>query len=713
MNRQKINFQNFINPLLWQKQELIKKIPELEYYFVNIYSAELKYNIPFLPIRCFRDFDLYVPHSHEKLFRSFVSSGSTNAVRARHSFSQSRLNDYEHYASLGFKNFLIRHDILDPLIISLIPQLKEWPDSSLSAMITMFQKQGLYIEWSNPENFLTILKSIPYKKNVIIFGTTFHHLQLIHSFDTSEKNMQRKILFQNLNLSIIDTGGTKGKTQDFSLREIKTILTKFYSSDTSGATHKNLLTKKINFFSEYGMCELSSQAWSLYRNHNGTFVANETLMPFAIDLKSFEILSTKKTGFLGFIDSLNYESYPAIITEDVGYIISHKNKTFKLLGRSPDATVKGCSLNIKNFQFSNQSMHQRADHKKKKILNLKCSYIKQLKNKGNFFDDIEANLNKSYWKAWDISDLKRTLISIHHLLDSQYLDTGDKTLEHKIFNDKNVLIISAANTPISFVYPFIISALNHARTIVLKIPSIRLNDPLSKTIRAQIIDLYKYLTTFFTETKFYLSTSKSLENSFNDYDCLFVFGTDETVKIIRQRTSKNTKIFGFGDIKNAFIIDSERHTPKFLQDICSAWYGRGCLTPICLFVESSIAQSYYINFFKLLSETMAMRFALFKKVHFHAHNLLNLHARFKKIGLDTSCILHSNCVAMVDLSKYSVELIQTLDLDFSIGGCGFVLILPYAMKDYISGLSVDSIFPTIFEFSQKLTPETNQDSESM
>lgn len=716
MNIQKRNYQNFISVLLSQKKMLIKKIPELKYYFIDIYYPKLKQYIPFLPIGCFRDFDLYASPFSEKPSQLFVSSGSTNSVRARHSFSKKRIDDYGHHATEGLKKFLNHHKLVEPIIVSLIPDPDEWPESSLSAMIKMFENKGTQVFWCKPETFLSTLKNIVPGKNVIIFGTTFHHLQLINSFNTTEKKAQKNLLFQNLNLSIIDTGGTKGKTEAFSLRETKKIFTEFYSLNSSRDLDKKLSNQKIKFFSEYGMCELSSQAWSLSADHNNTFIANKTLIPFAIDLKSFKILSHRQTGFLGFIDTLNYESYPAIITEDLGYIISHKDKSFKLLGRSPDATIKGCSLNIKNFQFSDQSTNPILDYKQNKILRLKRSKINEFKNNVENFNNIQNKLNKSYWNIWNIENLKTSLESVFDLFDGQNFNIGkntDQNLEHKIFKDKNILLISAANTPISFVYPLLIAALNDAGTITLKIPSIRLNDPLSKKIRNQIIDLYKYLAMEFRKTKFYLSTSKSLENNFHNYDCIFAFGTDETLKVINQRASQNTKIFGFGDIKNAFIINSNAHTPKFLAEICSAWYGRGCLTPICLFVESETPQDYCQNFFHLFSEIMAERFASLRKVHLHAHNLLNFQACLKKNGLNTSCVLSSDFVAVIDLSKYSMELIQKLNLDFSIGGCGLVFVLPHAAKAYMPGLSFDSMFPTIFEFSKKLAPETNQDSLSI
>jgi len=299
--------------------------PELEPFFVPIQITDVGV-VDFLPIRAFRDFCVFTgtPNAHNTIF---LSSGSTNEKRAQHVFSPARLAQYALNAAQHFESFLSWHGFSkNSSIVSLVPKPTQWPQNSLAAMIDMFAQQGFLIRYVDAESDSYAWQL---EDNSIVFGTTFQHL-LVKCKGACKR------------LAIIDTGGTKGRTIAMSLAETQKIFYERYNKPDT-----------FLFLSEYGMCELGSQAWSAAPCHDGSFYAAKTLFPFALDLNLRMALPTGQKGFLAFIDLINLqESYPAIITEDLGCLLDAEKHLFQFHHRAPHATLKGCSLNVKeNFNF--------------------------------------------------------------------------------------------------------------------------------------------------------------------------------------------------------------------------------------------------------------------------------------------------------------------------------------------------------------------------
>jgi hypothetical protein len=59
------NKNKIIENIFLQKEKLIQKIPNIKHYFMDIYVSEFKATLPFLPIRCFRDFNLHTDYTPE------------------------------------------------------------------------------------------------------------------------------------------------------------------------------------------------------------------------------------------------------------------------------------------------------------------------------------------------------------------------------------------------------------------------------------------------------------------------------------------------------------------------------------------------------------------------------------------------------------------------------------------------------------------------
>ncbi|KAB8040555.1 hypothetical protein GCL60_01155 [Silvanigrella paludirubra] len=669
-----------LQKMMKQKQSLIALNPKLHNFFTDIFftSSGLKTKIPFLPIRCFRDFNLHTQAASDK-DTIFYSSGSTNTIQAKHIFTEERLNLYSKNSCIGFERFLDLHDLKrDIPIISLIPPTDIWTKSSIAAMIGMFKNNGFNLEYcdveSNPQNIEKLLLNPKYCENIIIFGTTFHHL-IVAEYVQKNKLTQ---IFKGQKLNIIDTGGTKGRTQSFNLQETIQIVKESYSNPSD-----------FSFLSEYGMCELSSQAWSLKKIHDGSFQCNQTLTPIVVNLNENKVLGEGEYGFLAFFDFINMESWPSIITEDIACIIDQKEGIFHLRGRSPDATLKGCSLNVKDsfFFLDIKKENENTDVKTNQITSQK-----QFKSQEDIHKFIQT-LNPSFWTSFCWSDLAESLICWNEI----QVKNSTKLAE------KNILIISSANIPIAWLYPTKVASLMGAKSVHIKLPSLRNEDPFANKIRSKIEDLVEKLKPYFFPTEIVIEKSRSLSKDYHNFDSVIVFGTDTTIQTFKKLLSgKNTHLIPQGDIKNSLIINLHYSTEEVAK-LCSLWHGRGCLTPICLFMSGRDENNTlnWIQEFQLILENNFMERYKEEGIiskFIHDTQLLYTKAIIKNLGLEMEKTIFSGKLTHVfNLTKLTKDEILHSRLDFSFGGSGFVFVLDESVKPFFPQLSSEKIIPTLLD----------------
>ncbi len=669
---------DILKHMVKQKQALITVNPKLQSFFIDIYfsNPNIKNNLPFLPIRCFRDFNLHVGSELDEN-TIFYSSGSTNMIQAKHTFTPQRLDLYAKHSLDGFKRFLKKQNLDKNIpIISLIPPKEIWNKSSLAAMISMYKSFGINIIYCDVEkdctNLNKLLANSSLYNQVVIFGTTFHHLLVT---EYVQKNNIDK-LFKGNKLVIIDTGGTKGRTQNFSLEETKVIFKKTY-----GAVNDFL------FLSEYGMCELASQAWSCKSPHDGTFICNKTLVPIAINLKERKILKINEVGFLGFIDSLNMESWPSIITEDIGSVIDHEEGIFKLNGRSPEATLKGCSLNVReSFFFSEFDFETNTPQSQP----IKITALENFHSPADVFSFIET-LDSKVWTSFCWADLSTTLFS----WNESEIKNNEK------LKGKNILIISSANIPITWVYPARIAQLLGANSVHIKLPSLRNDDLVVNRVRAKIEDLAEKLAAYLYPTQIIVEKSRNLSNDLSYFDAAIVFGTNITIETFTKKLKNSkTHLIPQGDVKNSLKVGLQYSTEEVAK-LCSLWLGRGCLTPICLFMSGRSEEQthdWLKEFQQVLEQNFTERFQLegLSKDFIHSTHLLYTESIVKNLGLDPNESVSSGKIAQViNLTKLSAEEILRSRLDFSFGGCGFVFALDESLKSIFPQFASEKVVPTL------------------
>jgi hypothetical protein len=152
-------------------------------------------------------------------------------------------------------------------------------------------------------------------KKVLLFGVTFALLDWAEKFPGRYKG-----------LTIIETGGMKGRRKELIREELHAILNDRLQPD---AIH-----------SEYGMTELFSQAYSL---SDGIFMCSPSMKILRRDsYDPFRVTREKGRGLANVIDLANLASCSFIATQDVCYL--HDNGSFEILGRSDNSDIRGCNL---------------------------------------------------------------------------------------------------------------------------------------------------------------------------------------------------------------------------------------------------------------------------------------------------------------------------------------------------------------------------------
>ena len=149
----------------------------------------------------------------------------------------------------------------------------------------------------------------------ILFGVSYALL------DLAEKHR-----FNLKHTTVFETGGMKGRRKEISKRELHSILCNAFGTDSIA--------------SEYGMCELFSQAYAV---SDGSFrcppwmkvIVKETNDPFSECKQG-------KSGIINIIDLANIDSCSFIATEDLGRI--NTDGSFEVLGRADNSVIKGCNL---------------------------------------------------------------------------------------------------------------------------------------------------------------------------------------------------------------------------------------------------------------------------------------------------------------------------------------------------------------------------------
>lgn len=280
---------------------------------VDIQKINRLSEIPFLPIEAYKYRDIKTGQWESECI--FESSGTTNDKR-----SVQHVNSLEWYHTIcayGFnKNF---GNMDDFVFLALMPHYLEQKNSSLITMLKYFMKYNP-VELSEAfylNDFIKLSKDIDVAvrsgKKIILFGVSFALLELVQHFQ-----------FEAANITVIETGGMKGRRNELSKSELQKNLNKGFPF--------------AKICSEYGMTELTSQAYSC----DGKTFTGPFLKFLISDLYDpLKMLKPGERGIINIIDLSNIHTCAFIKTGDVG--ISLDESSVQILGRADYAELRGCA----------------------------------------------------------------------------------------------------------------------------------------------------------------------------------------------------------------------------------------------------------------------------------------------------------------------------------------------------------------------------------
>lgn len=304
-------------------------------------------DIPLIPIIAFKFMNVFAGDINNAQV-CYHSSGTTiKGVTSKH-----YLYDTELYDASLFRNFkyCVIPDLQKIKIISLVPQEKDMPYSSLSHMIsevvrefgandstTLVDKNGFL--W----DALIETFSISYDSQtpVAILGTSASFSHLFNFL--WEHNIKISLPPQS---RIMDTGGEKGAV----LPKWEAVHKEWSRKEFYYAAAQFLGLAPQQCINEYGMSEMGSQFYDKMFSGEESGRTMRIIPPWVrtrvLNWRTMEEVRDGEEGVLCHYDLSNIDSSFAIQTEDVG---ARRGNSFELVGRMESAQAKGCSLSMEEF----------------------------------------------------------------------------------------------------------------------------------------------------------------------------------------------------------------------------------------------------------------------------------------------------------------------------------------------------------------------------
>ena len=266
-------------------------------------------DIPFMPIEFFKWRDVYCGEGEPE--KVFTSSNTGGTVASRHMMQSLAL--YEQAFTRAFEQFYGAAEGWS--IYGLLPNYLQREGSSLVYMVDRLIARcgsgGFYLD----EYEKLIADMAADTKPKILLGVSYALWDLAEQYAPKLENT-----------IVMETGGMKGQREELPKSEFHKILTEAFGVD------------KIH--SEYGMAELTSQAYS---SGDGVFRAPAWMRVVVRDVNNpLKMLPAGSRGAVSIIDLANISSCAFIATQDVGRTFA--DGTFMIEGRLSGADIRGCNL---------------------------------------------------------------------------------------------------------------------------------------------------------------------------------------------------------------------------------------------------------------------------------------------------------------------------------------------------------------------------------
>ncbi len=276
-------------------------------------------DIPFMPVSLFKSHRVLTGGDHYEAL--FTSSGTTGSTPSKHYVRSLAL--YEHSFTAAFRHFY--GDIPGYTIAALLPSYVERGGSSL-----VYMAEHLVAATGSPlSGFYDGSRSAMAElvarhagngheqgRQLLIIGVTWALLKMAREWGPDLKGA-----------IVMETGGMKGMGHEMVREELH--------AELCGRLNIEVV------HSEYGMCELLSQAYS---KGGGRFYTPPWMKALVADTTNPLSLSCRPgvRGSINVIDLANRHSCAFVATADLGVLCDDGG--FEITGRIDNSEVRGCNL---------------------------------------------------------------------------------------------------------------------------------------------------------------------------------------------------------------------------------------------------------------------------------------------------------------------------------------------------------------------------------
>lgn len=485
---------------------------------------------------------------------TFLSSGTTAPLRSKSHFSPEGLKAYEETLFYDFFS-LLSHFFSKPQErkgFSLIPEKTSWPDSSLAHMVfTLSQK--LPLTYVTGDSLVEALAKE--EKPVWVFATALHFL------DCFERGLRCPLPKGSI---VIETGGLKSSKRAYSRPDIYQAISTLFAVEPA------------QIVSEYGMCELASQAYDFVPKGE-EWPLEQRRFRFLNDTQVLitdpnHALHEEGIGCLTLRDARRIDLKGLLRTQDL--VELNQDGSFRLLGRVPHSVLKGCSSKVEPLAPPRGNPRLRPLTKKAPQLNALLAALKSLLNHKPCWQELGREIWSQELAERERHELAKTILSMtkeqwQSALAVQKGNPGDR-----------LLIILPKNHSLVSLYPLSLACLMGARV------TIRLPLAWSQTnVANPTVTLIRCLKAegFAIETigaDFELTTDTA-----RHFHRILLYGQSQTIETLTQEIG--AKIHGFGSVRACGYAN---HLPpkEVFPELAASLFSlgqRGCLSPRAVFLD--------------------------------------------------------------------------------------------------------------------------------
>lgn len=295
--------------------------------------------IPPVPTAAFKSLDLSVAGADEEVPLTFRSSGTRGGEEARSVHRHPYPDLYRATVDRAFPAFCPLADDRPP-ILSLVPSRETAPDSSLAFMVDRVTSRfggeaSAYAFGSRGVDGRTLRSWVAARQRdgrpALILATAF---ALADALDALDRMGLRFRLPGGS--AVMETGGFKGHRREEPREDLHQRL------------EQVLGVPAVQVLGEYGMTELTSQLYTanLVGGAADLYTAPHWVRVRVVDPETLEEQEDGEEGLVAVLDLANLSSALHVLTEDLGRM---EEGGLRLLGRAPEAELRGCSLTVEEL----------------------------------------------------------------------------------------------------------------------------------------------------------------------------------------------------------------------------------------------------------------------------------------------------------------------------------------------------------------------------